>query len=288
MQERRMDVRMIVTDLDGTLFAPHSVLTERTRKAIQNCEARGIPVVLASGRNFLNLRAIAGKAGLRQSPIIATNGARIEAGLFGQTLMEQTSPVDVSRAALEILLKSGMNIQCHTRDTVYEINGHLSPWLKTPDEYSPMPEAVTDEDGFTEHYSESVEAMYLNGMPRTLKYAAESRNLDALEKLRKELLQLPLSVTSSSRVNLEIMGQGMGKGAAVRFLAEYYHLQTSQIMAFGDQTNDLEMLECAGIPVAMENGADALKENAAIVAPPNTEDGVAQVLEAYVCGPSGS
>ena len=76
--------------------------------------------------------------------------------------------------------------------------------------------------------------------------------------------------------------KGVDKGAAIRRLGEILNVKPEEIMAFGDGQNDLPMIETAGIGCAMENAVDDLKRVAQVIAPKNTEDGVAQVLERFL------
>ncbi len=78
------------------------------------------------------------------------------------------------------------------------------------------------------------------------------------------------------------MDKGAGKGEAVRKFAELTGIKKDEIMAFGDQTNDISMLLEAGTAVAMENAVDEVKRIADVIAPPNYEDGEAQIIEKLV------
>ena len=95
---------------------------------------------------------------------------------------------------------------------------------------------------------------------------------------------LGVLTSSSSWRNLEIVSPGMGKSAALRWLAAKQGVTMAQCMAFGDHTNDRDMLEAVGWPVAMGNGAVELKAAARIIAPDAADDGVAWVIDKYVLG----
>ena len=84
--------------------------------------------------------------------------------------------------------------------------------------------------------------------------------------------------------NLEVNMPAATKGSGLMQLAEILGLEREQVMAFGDGGNDVTMLKSAGVGVAMGNACDEAKVAAACVGPTNNEDGVAQVLEALVCG----
>lgn len=81
---------------------------------------------------------------------------------------------------------------------------------------------------------------------------------------------------------LEMVAAGVDKGVAIRRLGGLLKVKPDEIMAFGDGQNDLTMIQAAGIGCAMENAVDSLKRAATLVAPKNTDDGVAQVLERFL------
>ena len=93
-----------------------------------------------------------------------------------------------------------------------------------------------------------------------------------------------LEINSSWWDNLEMLEAGVHKGAAVRALAERLNLPMEQVMAIGDNENDLSMFEVAGLSVAMGNGTDRAKESADWVTLTNEEDGVAHAIEKAVFG----
>ena len=274
------DIRLIATDIDGTLFDPAGHLTGRTRRAIAACEARGIPVVLSSGRTFEGIRLIAKHAGLN-SPIISSNGGRVDGSPFGPVLMEDVLPPQLAAPVFRVLADSGLYIECYAGDTIYQARAELSPFLTDPAGYQETP-AIVDDDGYTQRFVNDLGRMEREGRDRAYKFAAFSRDRSRLDAICEALSGLPLTINSAFLFNIEIMERGRGKGRALRFLAEHYGLEMDQVMAFGDGTNDLEMLRAAGVGVAMGNAAESLKREADLVAPTNAEDGEAQIIEQYV------
>ena len=109
-----------------------------------------------------------------------------------------------------------------------------------------------------------------------------SESEQEIARVREALDAAGVEHCSSGSKNVEVMPEGAGKGNAVRAIAEYFGIDTADVMAFGDYTNDLPMLRAAGHPVAMENGVQALKDIAEIVAPVNRDGGLGEVLFRYV------
>ena len=98
------------------------------------------------------------------------------------------------------------------------------------------------------------------------------------EMERISALYPQMGITSAYTYNLEVNVPDATKGIGLLKLAELLGLEREQVIAFGDGENDLSMIECAGIGYAMENAPENVKVAADRIAPPNTEDGVAQVL----------
>lgn len=277
-----MRIKLIATDLDGTLLDGNGELSPKSLAVMQACEERGIHFVMASGRLFESIRLLARKANLH-SPIISSNGGRVDLTPFGPAIMEDTLPVPLAKTVFQILRDSGLYIECYSGNTIYRSHPRLSPFLKSADAYVPTP-SIPDGEGFEQCFVDDVERMEAEGRDSAYKFAAFSKNPADLQAIVRQLDGLPVTINSSFPFNIEIMGKGYGKGKAIRFLQEYYQLEKDEIMTFGDSTNDLEMMKASGVPVAMGNALDEVKQIARIIAPPNTQDGEASVIEQYVLG----
>lgn len=265
------DIRLVAMDLDGTLLRSDKTLSPRTVEVLQSCEARGVKLALASGRGFESARVYARLAEIN-GPIVCANGARVEETPFGPTIYEDFLPEQVSRDVCRILLESGIYFVCYGRGVNYTANG-------TTIRRGLMPAFASDNGRFTVRNVIDVDEMLSVGVKAPYKYVAFSDDTEALSRLRERLAaDTDCELMSSWPDNVEVMAKGAGKGKAIRLLAERYGFSREQVMAFGDQTNDKDMLEYAGWPVAMKNAARELKSLARIIAPGNDEDGVAETL----------
>ncbi len=110
------------------------------------------------------------------------------------------------------------------------------------------------------------------------------RAIENQGKLTEELTEAGLSVSSSVPTDIEIMSHNAGKGSTVKWLANHIGATFDQTMAFGDNTNDLQMLQSVAWPVAMGNAVEELKAAARIIAPHCAENGVAKTIAKYVFG----
>lgn len=268
-------IKLVAMDLDGTLLSGDKGVTEYTARVLRACEEKGVKMVIASGRGFDSARVFARIAGLN-SPIVSANGARADETPFGPTILEDCIPEDVSRDVCRIMLESGIYFVCYCRGVNYSANG-------TEIKRGIMPKQVVDDGKFTVRNTLDLDELLNEGVKRPYKYVAFTWDLEALAKLRERLeREIDAAISSSWADNVEVLAKGCGKGKAISFLAERYGIKKEEIMAFGDQENDRDMLLSAGWPVAMENAVDGLKKIARVIAPKNTEDGVAKVLEKMV------
>lgn len=274
-----MKIQMMAFDIDGTLRGREG-FPEINRLALQECERRGIRLIFCSGRSFEALRGFAKEIGV--NPLMAScNGARIDASVDGPILAEYTYDEESSRRVYHMLRDSGMYYMALTRGKTYMCNAWVRPSLG--DRYSHHIPGIVVEDGYAYERVEDETRMAMEGIKNTYKYVVMGQPYDPkFAELKAQVEDMRLSVSSASRRNMEFMMPGVDKGMAVRFLAQREGIPLENIMAFGDNTNDLPMLNVAGWPVAMENGEDIVKDAARIIAPHHDEGGVGQVIEKYV------
>ena len=255
-----MDIRLIALDMDGTLLTTDKRLTDRSRRALERVNARGIIVVPTTGRIFVGLpQEIRALSFLRYA--VTSNGATVYDVARDETIYRAEIP---AAQAVEILQ------WLDDFPVIYDCYMDGRGW---------MTEAMWNQ---AEIYAPS---KYYLQMIRTLRKPVPELKA-FLRQLRQRLLrELPrrfpgLAVSSSGPNNVEINHGDANKGAALLALARHLGLERQQILAFGDGLNDISMIRAAGFSVAMGNAIDELKREADRIAPGNDEDGVAQVLEA--------
>lgn len=273
-----MDIRLIVTDLDGTLLNAAREISPRTAKALLNCVSRGVTVAFASGRSFEAVRPFALGIGLHNCVIISSNGARVDASPDGPIIFEDCLDEAITREAAGRLVGAGLYVECYSDERIYMAN-------RVPMKHRRHVPGFTA-DGRVE-FVEDAARLVEEGPKKARKLIVFSDEQRRIDEARTLLKGMPLSLSQSGEDNLEIMREGAGKGRAVRRLCERLGISKENVMAFGDQTNDLDMLMEAGWPVAMDNAVDEVKRRAAIIAPRHDEDGVARVLEDLLNGREG-
>lgn len=269
-----MIIRLIATDIDGTIIPKGGRVSEATKKVFKRAEEMGIPVILTSGRTFYGITGVAKEIGL-SSPVISANGGRADMTLTESCVFEDCIDDELSLRVYKRLREAGCFMTSYVGTNIYvmdETNGYGSTCCKRSEVNKPgIPVIANDEKRFLRE-----------GTVKPYKYEAYTDDVALIESLRTEFLSWGLAVSSAFAYNLEIQKPGGGKGRALQAIAEKLGVEREEIMAFGDGSNDLTMLEYAGFPVAMGNAVDVLKKIAWKIAPDCAEDGVVQILNDFV------
>lgn len=278
-------VRLVALDIDGTLMPSFSTsLSERTVKALKATQDAGICVTIATGRRIAYTTPLFAAAGLRaDTPLIASNGA-VTHTLGGDRIDRSHLEARVARALCGLLRKFGALVftfdkpgkgelaledpeQAHERITLWmEANRSSIEVVK------PLENALVDGN-------DPIQGMVAGGVSQ-MKKAEKALKASAwnawCQTQRTEYPARDLSI-------LDLLPEGVSKGWALERLAKRLGIDRKEIMAIGDNWNDVDMLEWAGQSVLMSNAAQELRTLAKTrgwkQAPPNDEDGVAVVLE---------
>lgn len=278
-----MAVRLLAIDIDGTLVDSQSQVTAANRAAIRRAQELGVAVVLVTGRRFRTSAPIARELGI-DLPIIAHNGALVRHGITGHVVYHQSLPRRAACIALSVARGLGADPIAHYalsgdgRATVERSaslrNSWLSKWVSrnadAVDQVEDLEAAITSE-------------------PTVLTIFAHPQKSTRLRtRLEHELGHLACVFEASyphlELAFLDVVHPECSKAATLRFVAGSMGIATSEIMAVGDNYNDLPLLACVGIPVLMGNAPDDLKRLGFHVTLSNDEDGLAAAIETFVLG----
>ncbi|MBQ1255745.1 MAG: HAD family phosphatase [Clostridia bacterium] len=265
-----MKTKLICMDLDGTLFSHAGEIPDVNIRALHECAKRGIRLALISGRNCSFIRRVAEKIGV-DCAIVSANGARIEAGVNGPTIFEGTFDEEEGRRVMNVMLSANVNFEGYTRHINYIARPELAPdrHVKSLQMYVQAGDVRAEYD---------LEKMIKDAPGHSYKFVVFTKDQEAFERARNALDEAGIKHCSSAGSNLEVMPEGIDKGAAVRRMCGYFGIDIQETMAFGDYTNDLDMLRAVRYPVAMGNAVDEVKAAAEFVAPLNTEGGVGRFI----------
>jgi Cof subfamily protein (haloacid dehalogenase superfamily) len=265
-------IRLIATDLDDTLLDASAALTARTRRALEAAMALGCGITLSSGRMLEAMLPFATGIGVN-APMLLYNGAMIYDHRADETLFAPRIPFETALGIVKLAEDLGCYIQLYpgkgyycsqirdcTRAYARQINVQANPV------HMPMAHWLAQNPS-------DMQKMLIIDTPE---------GADRMQAVLREAFPHGACFLKSKPHYLEIAPEGVDKGRSLGFLANRLGLQPDEVMAFGDGQNDVPMLEYAGAGYAMANACPQALACTPLVAPPNTEDGVAQVIEGYL------
>ena len=271
------NIRLLALDIDGTLLDPHFQISPQNLSALRAAHAAGIEIVLATGRRHDYALPIAQELGL-PAWLISSNGALIRS-TSGQTFYADRLPAITAAKLIRhmnefrghaVLTFDRPGSNALILERFEELNQSISRWIQTNASFiqyvSPLEEALVEDP---------IQAMYCG---RVVRMEEAQRRLAQADFL-SEITILKTQYDHRDLCILDILNQGCSKGHALRRWAEKHDIPRTQVMAIGDNFNDLEMLEFAGVPVVMGNASHELKQCGWKVTGSNSESGVAQALQ---------
>lgn len=282
---------MLALDIDGTLINKKMEVTRSTRRAIEAAQRQGALVTLATGRSFHSAKHYADQLKI-DIPLICANGACIR-HRNGESFMESALPENTESLIRE-MTEAGAYIQAYHRDGIYTTGNRtgLLNWVKI----------ICDNRirlGHLLYSINEVKRSNLKHCPDLAELVSQGEvvvhklfcagSLGQLEDFKDRALARGLSVEhypgNSGSMYLEIMPAGASKGTALDWLAEHLNIAMNEVVAVGDNLNDLAMIKAAGLGVAMGNGHSQLKAQAGHVTLSNEDDGIAAVIREFVLTP---
>ena len=273
-----MSIKLICTDVDGTLLNKQRELDVRTIKAVAQLDPQ-IRFVLASSRMPKALFHLQNTLNISRMPLICYNGALVLNSGLGFDSEKVISSVTISSENVKVMMKLADQHKIHI--SIYQNN----IWLASAIDFYAQREinnTRAEPDGlFNDFAAEELQNFIQNGAHK-LMLMGEPQLLDLIEAdIRKNL---HVAVWRSKDIYLEIT-PFTNKNEGLELLLESFPTNTKvnleEVMAFGDGYNDLEMLQKTGVGVAVGNAVAELKQIAAAVTKPNIEHGVAEFLEDY-------
>lgn len=259
-----MAIKLVATDMDDTLLDAHSRVSPENRAKIQAAGEAGIKVVLASGRMYGSIVQYAEELGL-DTPVIAYNGAMIRYPGKQLSLFHEPVDIETARDLVEELQKNSVHIQLYINDTLYVNRANEKSAA-----YALASKVKAHEVGDL--------LSFMKQAPTKILIIDEARKIDEYAVTLRERFGAVLHITKSKPNYLEFMKPGVNKGSALNKLREHYGFEKHEVMAIGDAPNDIEMIEEAGIGVAVDNASGEVKSAADIVVASNINNGVAEAL----------
>jgi Cof subfamily protein (haloacid dehalogenase superfamily) len=244
------------------------VLRPRTRAAIAATRTAGIHFVLVTGRMFQAVRPYALEAGL-DDPVVCYQGAVVAEPVSGRWLRHVPIPLEVARETIAAVNEEGFGLNCYVDDELYVA------------EVTPEAKRYADFQHLQLHAVGDL-LDWLKEPPTKLVVIDDPKVLDGLKQRMLAHFDGRLYISKSLPYFLEFASPDVTKAAGLDFLSEHVGFTREGTVAFGDGENDVELVEWAGYGVAVANAHERVKEAANFVCPSVDEEGVAQVLEAFL------
>ena len=287
-----MAIRLLALDLDGTLLSSRGELSERNRRALDEARARGVRVSVVTGRRFRDARPLALELGL-DVPVISHNGALTKHARTLETVSVKLMPLEAAREVLRVGRERSLDAMIS--DDAHGLGVLVYDHIREDNEpfrrYIEWSRRIHGDEA-----EESVRRVpsleeYLDHEPVHISFSGTCSAMESLGEALKCELQESVKVFATLYPKrdfalIDVLNPEASKGEGVAAAALEAGITREEVMAVGDNFNDLEMLEYAGTGVLMGNADARLIEqrqnNGFHVTATNDEDGVAQAIEKFI------
>jgi Cof subfamily protein (haloacid dehalogenase superfamily) len=266
-------IKLIAIDLDGTLLNPDGSISRKSHIALKEAKNKGVKIVLCSGRPLAGIKPFLKELGLTDPGdyAITYNGGLVQKTDTGDVLSERilTRHDIISLYALSRKIGVPMNfidmnkVYCPDppadRPSLYRQIMHALPFVKADIEQLPSDLKINK-----------------------VVYCTDQAALDQAIRSIPAFYRSQYTMMKSRTILLEILNKDVNKARGLQVLGSYLKIAPREMMAIGDQENDLAMIRYAGLGVAMGNAIMELKNDAQFVTKTNNEDGVAFAVEKFV------
>mmetsp|Transcript_5631 Transcript_5631/g.20492 ORF Transcript_5631/g.20492 Transcript_5631/m.20492 type:complete len:320 (-) Transcript_5631:1966-2925(-) len=263
------DIELIATDVDGTLLNSEHCLTDRTVRAVRRARELGVKVVLATGKARGPWAAEVLPALELSEPGVFLQGLCTYSG-DGKVLHQTVLGPNVVKQAAVYARSLGVTLTAYCGERILceatnEQTDRLLPYKE------PVPEGV----GPLDMYAEAVET-------HKVIFMAPEEQITELRPEIEARFGSVASITKALPGMLELLPLGASKGQGVKRLLRELGVDAAKVLAIGDGENDIEMLQLAGVSVAMGNAKDIVKQVATYTTSSNDDDGFAKAIERLV------
>ena len=267
--------KIIACDMDETLLSSDASICRRNIEAIAQAKAQGVKFVPCTGRGFRSVEGVLKTLNLFDEAgqyVIGFNGASITENKGHRSLFWDPIPFDLADRIYRKSASYGLCMHIYTRDTVYisDVTPDEEDFLRGRMAYVPTAEKTLD---------------FLRGKEEVCKLIIMNTDYSRLQEIHAEMMPLldDITVSFSSNRYIEFMHKGVTKGIALLKLAAMLGVQPEETMAIGDNINDIEMLQAAGLSVGVHNLNPLIRQYCNVVTDATNNDGaVGEAIETFV------
>jgi len=265
-----MSFKLVVTDMDGTFLNSKDEISEENLKIVKELNERGILFSIATGRLDTMIKPYLRQIG-NNNPVISCNGALVRNLSKGEFYHAQIIEGEDFTKIIDICKKNALIFAVYCEYTVYSesTEGRIKYFAERN-------ESLCEEEKVA---IKIVDNIYTDIDEKVFKILVSNDNSKLLECVEEEINKIPgIEAIKSSSNLLDIMAEGVTKGNALKDLAEILKIKREEIIAIGDNHNDISMLQYAGYSIAVGNAEQVVKDIVDLVTVSNDEDGVAKAL----------
>jgi Cof subfamily protein (haloacid dehalogenase superfamily) len=271
------DIKLVATDLDGTLLNPEMQLSHENKAALEACAARGIHVVVATGRAVTAIpEAVREIEGVRY--LVTSNGSKVFDGHTNAQLYAKYIGTEAIESVMDLIENRNILIEVFYDGTAY-ISRHVLSDLGSYGVPGYFQDYIRETRVPVEDVAAFVRAHIAEIENINFDYPDDGVRSWLLKKLGGSDLY---TLTTSLPFNFEIGGIGVSKAEAIDFLCKKLGVKQEQTMCFGDNNNDVDMIEYAGVGIAMGDAVSAAKAAADYVTLDSGDSGVAFAIEQII------
>jgi Cof subfamily protein (haloacid dehalogenase superfamily) len=268
-------ISAIALDLDGTILLPNNTLSERTIRTLKKCKERGFKLILCTGRSPESSEPYRLALGA-DGPAVYFSGAEVLSQPNGLPFYPSLVKKDVVETCVDISHSMNVYFQVYLPETL--ANPHK---VLLAESMSAEMEMYHKHTGTQAIVGDIKQALANSGVAGCIKgmFIAEPETLEAIRVILHDRFGSSIYVVSTLLTFLEILPSDVSKGNGLKVVTEQLGIKAENVIAFGDEDNDLPMFEAAGFSAAPANAKEHVRAAADVVIGANTEDGVAAFLE---------
>lgn len=278
-----MNYQLLALDLDGTLLGHDCTISQENKEAVEYAKQAGVQIVICTGRSFADAHQLQTQLIHPADWIISCNGTNICRPNQQETIFDAVLSQRECEQILQICKKF------HAKPQFLSAEGMYTDWNVANDfRLLSKKDAIPSRmKSICLHTMEEWEALMAkeNHFSKALLNHEDAAVFEQMMQALTEIDCFELSPTaypSSRYINVEICSKGIHKGAALQRLAHHLGYEMDHVMAIGDSSNDLQMIQMSGLGIAMGNASENVKQQANDCTATNGEDGVAKAIRKYL------
>jgi hypothetical protein len=260
-----MRYKLVAVDMDGTLLNDDHKVSDKNREAINKFANQGVNFILASGRPYQSLYPYTKELEV-YLPLVTSNGSIVKCPLTKNIYHNKQIPLELAEEILEYGYNNSYGMSLYFGDKVITNQKSIA-------------EVHNDLEGIKAIIEEKHQ---LREEPTKILFSGEPKKMLELFALLAERYEDKLYITQSDEEYVEVMNLEVSKGNALKYMMNRMNIEKEEVIAIGNNFNDVAMFEIAGLSIAMANSPEGVKEKADFVTKTNLEDGVAYALERFL------